>query len=288
MNVIYFDNNATTRVDPYILEKMIPYFCDHYGNPSSMYDFGGKIKYDLDRAREQIAQLINAQPQEILFTSCGTESDNTALIATLESYPQRRHIITTRVEHSAILNTCKHLSKKGYSVTYLPVDAQGMIDLDQLRDTITDNTAIVSIMYANNETGVVYPMDKIASIVKERGVVLHTDAVQAVGKIPLDMKTLPVDMLSLSGHKLHAPKGIGALYVRRGSRFTPFMIGGHQEQGRRGGTENVASIVGLGYACEMAQKHIDYENTQVKQLRDKLENSILLTLFRLEKSEQNT
>ncbi|RJP61126.1 MAG: cysteine desulfurase NifS [Candidatus Auribacter fodinae] len=275
MKTIYLDNNATTCIDPIVLDKMMPFLKDRYGNPSSMHDFGGTVMHDVDRAREQIAGLINADPREILFTSCGTESDNTALLSALESYPDKRHIITTRVEHSAILNMCKHLSKKGYSITYLPVDHEGMIDLRQLEEAITPDTALVSIMYANNETGVVYPIDKIAQIVKERSVLFHTDAVQAVGKLPLDLKELPVDMLSLSGHKLHAPKGVGVLYIRRGTRFQPYIIGGHQEHGRRGGTENVASIVGLGYACEIAQKHMDYENTEVKRLRDKLENALL-------------
>lgn len=275
MNTIYLDNNATTKIDPLVLEKMMPFLTDSYGNPSSMYEFGGNIKHILDHARAQIAHLINAQPQEILFTSCGTESDNTALIATLDSYPEKRHIVTTRVEHSAILNMCKYLSKKGYIITYLPVDRDGMINPDELRASITDSTAIVSIMYANNETGVVYPIDKIAEIVREKGVVFHTDAVQAVGKIPLELNKIPVDMVSISGHKLHAPKGVGVLYVRRGTRFKPFVIGGHQENGRRGGTENVASIVGLGYACELAEKYVEYENTEVKRLRDKLENALL-------------
>ena len=219
--------------------------------------------------------MLNADPDEILFTSCGTESDNTALMAALESYPEKRHIITTRVEHSAILNMCKHLSRKGYAITYLPVDREGMIDLDELNAAITPSTAIVSIMYANNETGVVYPIDEIAKIVKTKGALFHTDAVQAVGKLPIDLRKTPIDLLSLSGHKIHAPKGVGALYVRKGTRFRPYVIGGHQEEGRRGGTENVASIVGLGMACEIAGEHMEYENTEVKRLRDKLETSLL-------------
>lgn len=275
MSVIYLDNNATTKVDPRVLEAMLPFFKDEYGNPSSMYKFGGKIQRNLDTARSQVAGLINAHPEEILFTSCGTESDNTALVAALESFPEKRHIVTTRVEHSAIMNMCKELARKGYAITYLPVDRNGMIDLDELSQAITPSTAIVSVMYANNETGVVYPIDEIAQIVKAKGALFHTDAVQAVGKLPVDMAKTPVDMLSLSGHKLHAPKGVGALYIRRGTRFKPYIIGGHQEEGRRGGTENVASIVGLGVACELANQYITHENTEVKRLRDKLESTLL-------------
>ena len=240
-----------------------------------MHTFGGKINKKINDAREQIADIINACPEEIIFTSCGTESDNTALMSTLECYPQKRHVVTTRVEHSAIMNMCKYLSRKGVSVTYLPVDSDGMIDLDQLADSITSSTAIVSIMFANNETGVVYPIDKIASIVKDKGVVFHTDAVQAVGKIPIDLSKTPIDLLSLSGHKLHAPKGVGVIYVRKGTRFKPYLVGGHQEHGRRGGTENVASIIGLGKACQIAKDYLEIENTQVKKLRDKLENTLL-------------
>jgi len=275
MKTIYLDNNATTCIDKQVLESMMPYLANEYGNPSSMYSFGGKINNKLNLAREQIADIINAQPEEIIFTSCGTESDNTALMSTLECYPQKRHIVTTRIEHSAIMNMCKYLSRKGISITYLPVDSDGMIDLDQLNDSITSSTAIVSIMFANNETGVVYPIDKIADIVKAKGAVFHTDAVQAVGKIPIDVSKTPIDLLSLSGHKLHAPKGIGVIYVRKGTRFKPYLVGGHQEHGRRGGTENVASIIGLGKACQIAKDYLEIENTQVKKLRDKLENTLL-------------
>ncbi len=275
MSVIYLDNNATTKVDPKVLEAILPFLQEDYGNPSGMYTFAGKIMHYIDTARQQVASLLNADPDEILFTSCGTESDNTALMAALESYPEKRHIVTTRVEHSAILNMCKHLARKGYSITYLPVDREGMIDLDELNASITPSTAIVSIMYANNETGVVYPIDEIARIVKAKGALFHTDAVQAVGKLPIDLRKTPIDLLSMSGHKIHAPKGIGALYVRKGTRFQPYVIGGHQEEGRRGGTENVASIVGLGLACEIAGSHMEYENTEVKRLRDKLEKTLL-------------
>ncbi len=275
MREIYLDNNATTRIDPVVLDKMMPFLSEKYGNPSSMHEFGGCIKSDIDKARSQTANILNASPSEIIFTSCGTESDNTAIMTVLESNPNKRHIITTRVEHSAILNLCKNLSKKGYLVSYLPVDKNGMIDLIQLRKSITDETAIVSIMYANNETGVFFQIDKIAQIVKEKGSVFHTDAVQAVGKLPIDLQKMPIDILSLSGHKIHAPKGVGALYVRRGTSFNPYIIGGHQEDGRRAGTENVASIVGLGVACEIAKKYIETENSSVRKLRDHLEKALL-------------
>jgi cysteine desulfurase len=275
MKTVYVDNNATTRVDPDVVEEMMPYFSELYGNPSSMHHFGGQVGAAVDHARQRVADLIGADPSEILFTSCGTESDNTAILSTLRSYPEKHHIVTTRVEHPAVLNLCKHLMKVGYSVTELPVNGEGELDLDQLRDAITPYTAIVSVMYANNETGVIFPVEKIAEVVKEKGSVFHCDAVQAVGKIPIRMKENRFDLLSLSGHKLHAPKGVGALYVRRGTRFRPFLIGGHQEHGRRGGTENVPSIIGLGKACELAMIHMDEEVTRVKKLRDRLEKGLL-------------
>lgn len=275
MKVIYTDNNATTQVAPEVAEEMLPYFHDLYGNPSSMHSFGGQVAHQLKEARKKIADLIGAAPDEILITSCGTESDNTAIRAALESHPDRRHIITTRVEHPAVKNLCEHLSKNGYRVTFLPVDRQGKLDQELLYKSLSSDTVIVSIMWANNETGVIFPIEEIAQAVHDRGIVFHTDAVQAVGKIPIDVRKVPVDMLSLSGHKLHAPKGVGALYIRKGTKFSPFLIGGHQERGRRGGTENVASIIGLGKACELAAKHIKEENERVKYLRDKLENAIL-------------
>ncbi len=274
-NVIYFDNNATTNVAPEVLEEMLPYLKEFYGNPSSMHSFGGKVHKKLEEAREKVANLLNSSPTEIVFTSCGTESNNFAIRGVLEANPEKKHIITTRVEHPAVLNVCKYLSKKGYDVTFLKVDNKGQIDLDELRDSLRDDTAIVSIMYANNETGVIFPMEKIAQIVKSRGIILHVDAVQAVGKIPIDLSKLPIDLLSSSGHKLHAPKGVGFLYIRRGTKIKPFMLGGHQERGRRGGTENVASIIGLGKACELAMNSFEEEMTKVKGLRDKLENFIL-------------
>jgi cysteine desulfurase len=275
MKVVYVDNNATTQVAPEVLEEMLPYFHDFYGNPSSMHSFGGQVGAKLKEARQKMAGLIGATPDEILVTSCGSESDNTAIRATLESYPDKKHIITTRVEHPAILNLCEYLAENGYRVTFLPVDRQGRLNPEELYKSLSDNTAIVSIMWANNETGVIFPTEEMARVVRERGVVFHTDAVQAVGKIPINVQQVPVDMLSLSGHKLHGPKGIGALYIRKGTKFSPFLIGGHQERGRRGGTENVASIIGLGKACELAAKHIGEENERVKHLRDKLENEIL-------------
>jgi cysteine desulfurase len=275
MNTIYVDNNATTQVAPEVLEEMIPYFHDFYGNPSSMHTFGGQVGVKLAEAREKVAGLINATPEEVLLTSCGTESDNTAIRAAISSDPAKRHIVTTRVEHPAIKNYGEHLAKNGYRVTYLPVDQKGLLDLEQLKESLSDETAIVSIMWANNETGVLFPIDEIAQIVREKGIVFHTDAVQAAGKVPVDVQKTPLDMLSLSGHKIHAPKGIGVLYVRKGTKFSPLLIGGHQENGRRGGTENVASIIGLGKASELAAKYVDKEHNEVRALRDKLENALL-------------
>jgi cysteine desulfurase len=275
MDIIYVDNNATTQVAPEVLEAMTPYFHDLYGNPSSMHTFGGQVAGKLKEAREKVAGLIKAHPEEILFTSCGTESDNTAIRAAIASNPAKRHIVTTRVEHPAIKNLCEYLAENGYRVTYLPVDREGRLNLDQLKESLRDDTAIVSIMWANNETGVIFPIDDIAQMVREQGIVFHTDAVQAAGKVPIDVQNTPIDMLSLSGHKIHAPKGIGILYVRKGTKFSPFLIGGHQEKGRRGGTENVASIIGLGKASELAAMHLQKEIKRVQALRDKLENALL-------------
>jgi len=281
VKVVYLDNNATTRTAPEVVEAMLPYFTDLYGNPSSMHLFGGQLAKPLNRAREEVAALIGADPSEIVFTSCGTESDNAAIWGVLHSYPQKRHIITTRVEHPAVGNLVTYLSKKGYKVTLLPVDREGLLKPEQLAEAMTDETALVSIMWANNETGVLFPIETLAHIAKSRGVLFHTDAVQAVGKIPIDLSRVPVDLLSFSGHKLHAPKGIGVLYIRKGTPFTPFIIGGHQEKGRRGGTENVPYIIGLGKACEMARKHLVEENRRIRKLRDKLEEGILQSIPRV-------
>ncbi len=276
-SVVYMDNNATTRVDPEVLQEMMPYLSDYYGNPSSMHTFGGQVGSKIRKARQQVAALLGCEPDEIIFTSCGTESDNAAILGTLSIVPHKRTVITTRVEHPAVLSPCRNLEQHGYRIIELGVDKHGCLNLAELESAINDDTAIVSVMYANNETGVIFPIEKIASICKAKGVTFHTDAVQAVGKIQLNLKTSAIDMLSLSGHKLHAPKGIGVLYVRRGTRLSPYLLGGHQENNRRGGTENVPGIVALGKACEIALHHLDEENTRVKALRDKLESKILAT-----------
>ena len=276
--LIYVDNNATTKVDTEVLDAMLPYFSDYYGNPSSMHSFGGETGYKIAEARARVAALINASPDEIIFTSCGTESDNTAINAALRTHPGKKHIITTRVEHPAIKSLCEDLSRNGHRITYVPVDNEGLLDIDYLYDHITDDTAIVSVMWANNETGVIFPIEEIAGELSERGIVFHTDAVQAAGKIPIDVQKVQVDMLSMSGHKIHAPKGIGVIYIRKGTRFSPFLIGGHQETGRRGGTENVATIIGMGKACELAMENIENEQTKIKRLRDMLEAEILKTV----------
>ena len=275
MRTVYMDNNATTRVAPEVVDVMLPFFSDLYGNPSSMHYFGGQVAQEIAKAREKVASLLHADPTEIVFTSCGTESDNTAIRGTLDSYPEKNHVITTRVEHPAVLNVAQYLRGRGYRVTELGVDREGRLDVDELHDAIDDQTALVSIIYANNETGVIFPIEEIGEIVKARGVPFHTDAVQAVGKIPLDMARSHVDMMSISGHKLHAPKGIGVLYIRKGTKFSPFFIGGHQEGGRRGGTENVPYLVGLGKAAELAMEHMEEENGRVKTLRDRLEAELL-------------
>ena len=275
MKTIYFDNNATTKVADEVLEEIKPYFCDLYGNPSSMHTFGGQIGIKIREAREKTAALLGCDPSEIIFTGCGTESDNTAIKGTLAAHPNKRKVITTRVEHPAVLSVCRDLESQGYTVVELAVDKKGRLDLSELESHLDDNTAIVTIMFANNETGVVFPVEKIAEMVKSKGIVFHTDAVQAVGKIPINLSKSNIDLLSLSGHKLHAPKGVGILYVRKGTRLAPFMLGGHQEGGRRAGTENVPGIIGLGKACELAMHNFDQENKKVKSLRDKLEKGIL-------------
>jgi len=275
MNTIYLDNNATTKVAPEVLEIMLPYFTELYGNPSSMHSFGGQVGQKIRVAREQVAALIGAFPEEIIFTSCGTESDNAAIRSALATRPEKKHIITSRVEHPAIRALCAHLATQGYRITELPVDKNGVLDLENLEKSMTPDTAIVSLMWGNNETGVIFPVEEAAAMAHGRGILFHTDAVQSTGKIPINLKKNAIDMLSISGHKLHAPKGIGVLYVRKGTKFSPFLIGGHQERERRGGTENTPSIVGLGKACELAAKNMEKENTDIRRLRDKLESELL-------------
>jgi cysteine desulfurase len=275
MKTIYFDNNATTKMDEQVFEEMKPYFSEFYGNPSSMHTFGGQIGHKIAHAREQAAELIGCEPSEIIFTSGGTESDNAAIKGTLAAAPNKRKIITTRVEHPAVLTVCRERENRGYSVIELTVDKYGQLDLSELEQQIDDDTAIVTIMYANNETGVIFPIEKIGEIVKAKGAVFHTDGVQAVGKIPLNLSKSNVDLLSISGHKLHGPKGVGILYIRKGTRLSPYQLGGHQESGKRAGTENVPGIIGFGKACEIAKENIKLENNIVKKLRDKLEKAIL-------------
>lgn len=277
MRTVYFDNNATTQVAPEVRDVMLPFFCELYGNPSSMHAFGGQVAKFVDRAREEVARFINAEPDEIVFTSCATESDNAAIRGTAEYFGKELKVITTAVEHPAVLQPCRRLKALGHEVVELGVDALGNLDLDQLRRELASakGKALVSIMYANNETGVVFPMDEIAAICKERGAILHTDAVQVAGKIPVDVKRTPVDMLSMSGHKFHAPKGVGIFYVRRGTKVKPFLLGGHQERSRRAGTENVPYIIGLAKACELARLGMAKEAVAVAAMRDRLEAGLL-------------
>ena len=278
MKEIYLDNNATTKVDEAVFEEMKPYFCELYGNPSSMHYFGGQVQSKTTEARKRVADLLGASPDEIIFTACGTESDNTAIRSALEVLPDRRHIITSRVEHPAVLTQCRNLTAKGYRVTEIGVDGAGRLNMDEYRKAIDDDTAIVSFMWANNETGVIFPVEEAAAIAKKNGAQFHTDAVQAVGKIPINMAASKIDMLSLSGHKLHAPKGIGALYVRKGTPFRPLMVGGHQEKGRRAGTENAAAIIALGKACQLAGEFMEAENTTVKAKCTRLESELMAAI----------
>ncbi len=276
MKPIYMDNNATTACDPAVVEAMLPFFTEQFGNASSIHSFGAQVGKALKEARVRVQTLLGAaHDSEIVFTSCGTESDSTAILSAIKAQPERRSIITTVVEHPAILTLCDQLEKEGYVVHKLKVNKKGRVDLDEYKSLLNDRVAIVSIMWANNETGTIFPVEEMAEMAHEKGIMFHTDAVQAVGKLPIDLKSTKIDMLSLSGHKLHAPKGIGVLYVRRNTRFRPLLRGGHQERGRRAGTENSASIVGLGVACELAQQHMEEENTVVKRLRDRLERGIL-------------
>jgi cysteine desulfurase len=286
--MIYLDHNATTPVLPEVLEAMMPYLTTEWGNPSSAYKFGAKVKPVIETAREQVAELIGAQPREVIFTSCATESNNAAIHAALKANPNKRHIITSAVEHSSVLNYCIALEKEGYRVTYLPVDRDGLLKLADLENAIMDETSVASLMWANNETGVLFPVKEIAEICRSRGVLYHCDAVQAAGKIEIDVRKLPVDYLSLTGHKFHAPKGIGALYVRRKTPFSPLIHGGHQERNLRGGTESVPLIVGIGKAAELARRHSsDYEK-KVRLLRDRLEEGILSSIANTELNGHKT
>ncbi|MDR2578083.1 MAG: cysteine desulfurase NifS [Chitinispirillales bacterium] len=273
--IIYLDNNATTRTAPEVIEAMAPFFGDNYGNPSSVYRFGGAIRRRVERAREQVAALIGAEPDEIYFTSCGTESDNMALKGFFLEHGAGARLITSAVEHPAVRNTARFIKERGASLTELPVDGSGMIFEDAVDAHEINRNTLVSLMWANNETGVIFPIDKLAQAVKVRGGVFHTDAVQAAGKVVIDVKKTPVDMLALSGHKIHAPKGIGAAYFRAGTPVASLIHGGHQENGARAGTENVPYIIGLGCACELAAERLETENTRVRALRDRLENALL-------------
>jgi cysteine desulfurase len=276
MKPIYLDNNATTACDPAVVEAMLPFFTEQFGNPSSMHSFGNQVGFAIKEARARVQTLLGAAHEsEIIFTSCGTESDSTAILSALKAQPERNQIITTVVEHPAVLTLCETLEKDGYVVTRLSVDKRGRLDMDEYRAALGPRTAVVSAMWANNETGTIFPVEAMAEMAHAVGAQFHTDAVQAVGKLPIDLKTTEIDMLSLSGHKLHAPKGVGVLYLRRGARFRPLLRGGHQERGRRAGTENSASIVGLGVAAELAMQHMAFENTEVKRLRDRLEAGLL-------------
>jgi len=276
---IYLDNNATTAVKPEVLDAMLPYFREQFGNPSSVHWAGRMVSGAIEKAREQVAELLNCSPAEIIFVSCGSEGDNFAIKGTAEALRHKgNHIITTTVEHPAVLETCEYLEKNGFEVTYLPVDKDGMLDLTQLEAAITDKTILISVMWANNETGNLFPIDAIGEIAGRHKVRFHTDAVQAVGKVPVDVQAAKVDMLVLSGHKIGAPKGVGALYLRRGTRMIRFMHGGHQERNRRAGTHNVAGIVGLGVACELARLNQEKDYAYVRRLRDKLEQGILSTV----------
>ena len=273
--MIYFDNNATTQLDPQVLRVMLPFLHEQYGNPSSAYSFGRAAAKAVATAREQVAALLRCDPSEIIFTSCGTESDNSAIQSALLIDPDRKHLVTSKVEHSAIIKQAEALARRGYEITWLDVDSSGMMNLEALEEAIREDTAIVSLMWANNETGVLFPIEEAAEICRSKGTIFHTDAIQAVGKISMDLSRLPINFLSLSGHKLHAPKGVAALYVNRRTRFSPYLLGGGQENKRRGGTENTASIVALGHAAELASAALDEEIGRVKALRDRFEQGML-------------
>jgi cysteine desulfurase len=274
----YFDNNATTRVAPEVMDAMIPYLRDYWGNPSSAYSFGHQVASHLADAREKVAALINADPKEVVFTSCGTESNNSAINSALVVGSHKRHVLTSSVEHSSNINFCEYLQRHGYEVTFLPVESDGALDLHLLEKSIRPDTAIVSVMWANNETGVISPIEEIAALCRSKGVLFHTDAVQVPGKLKIDVRASGVDFLSLSAHKLHAPKGIGLLYVKRRTNFQPYVIGGQQERGKRGGTENVANIIAFGKAAELTLGRLEEEQKRLGPLRDSLEESILRTI----------
>ncbi|HOK05093.1 MAG TPA: cysteine desulfurase NifS [Victivallales bacterium] len=276
--IIYCDNNATTRIAPEVFEGMKPFLTEFYGNPSSIHNFGGQVQKAIDEARASVAELLGAQESEIVFTSGGTESDNAAIFSAVRVKEPRKKVLISKLEHPAVLNLGKELFRRGYNVLEIPVDNSGRVDMDFIEDNVDSDTALVSVMWANNEIGNIYPVDEISRIAHSQGALFHTDAVQAVGKVPIDLSRMTIDTLALSGHKLHAPKGVGVLYIKRGVRFKPYLIGGHQERGRRAGTENVASIVGLGIACKLAIKNMKEENTRVKELRDKLEDSLLSSI----------
>ena len=283
--VIYFDNNATTRVAPEVVEAMMPFFCERYGNPSSIHSFGGSVADDVEKARCSVAQLLGAKfrdrdgiAAEIIFTSCGTEGDNAAINAAFKARPGRNKLVTSVVEHPAVLSYAKELERQGREVVYIPVDGRGRLNMQALKEAVDENTAVVSVMWANNETGTIFPIGEIVKIAHSSGALFHTDAVQAAGKVPIDVDALEIDFLSISGHKLHAPKGVGALFVRRGVRFSQLLFGGHQERGRRGGTENVTSVVGFGKACELAFEKMDEEPRRLAALRDSLEAKIQATV----------
>ena len=272
---LYFDNNATTALDPAVVDAMLPYLTEFYGNPSSAYRFGARVGKAIEAAREQVAALLGCEAADVLFTSCGSEGNNAAVQSALLADRDRKHIVTSVVEHSATKKLCETLARRGYEITWLPVDTDGQLDPAEAAAAIRDDTAVVSLMWANNETGVIFPVEEIARAARAQGAYFHTDAVQAVGKVPVRMENSAVHFLSLAGHKLHAPKGVGALYINRRSRFTPFLVGGGQEGGRRGGTENVAGIIALGKAAELAGAHLEAEQTAVRALRDDFEAGVL-------------
>jgi cysteine desulfurase len=276
--IIYLDNNATTPLDPAVIEEMLPFLTKYYGNPSSGYVFAAQARKAIDLARERLAALLGCEPSEIVFTSGGTESNNAVIHSASQLEPRGKHVVTNAVEHSAVLRPCQDLEKRGCAVTFLGVNRDGNVDLAELEAAIRPETALVSMMWANNETGVLFPVEKMAEIGHRRGVLFHTDAVQAVGKIPIRLRDMAINFLSLSAHKFHGPKGVGALYVNRRTRFSPLIAGGGQENGRRGGTENVASIVGLGKAAELAVKYLEERKGSIRSMRDRFEKAILASI----------